>query len=92
MSELEKDDAEAEVLVELIAKARELGGNAADSFWDEFEETPSRENVGDWDASAWSTHWHELKDAGAIDTDHEDMLDAWRGGFWGGRNQPGVGI
>jgi hypothetical protein len=70
---------------DLTKKAKELGGHAADAYYNEFEISPAedgKEHVGDWDASAWELHWRELKDAGATDADYDKCLESWRIGFW----------
>lgn len=70
----------------ITKNARQLGGNSADAYYDEFGTSPrddGPEGVGDWDASAWSIHWKELKDAGATDADYDACLGEWRKGFWG---------
>jgi hypothetical protein len=70
----------------ITEKAKALGGNAADAYYNEFEVSPAddgKDSVGDWDMAAWEGHWHELKDSGATDADYETCLEAWRQGFWG---------
>lgn len=67
----------------LIETARNLGGNAADGYWDEFNEVPTRENCGDWDEAAWSVARKELTDTGMTDADYDACLAAWRAGFFG---------
>jgi hypothetical protein len=69
----------------IIESARALGGNAADAYWDEFDASPAADGpdkVGDWDSSAWSIAWKDLKDEGATDADYAACLAAWREGFW----------
>lgn len=69
--------------VTITEMAKKLGGNSADAYFDEFNEAPDRETIGDWDSQAWSIAWKELKNDGATEDDYDDCLESWRTGFFG---------
>jgi len=63
-------------------KALEFGKASLDAFEEETGEIPTAENDGGWSESAWACHWHELRDAGAIDEDYDRCFELWKDGFW----------
>lgn len=84
-TEIGKWKERSETMGDITEQARTLGRAAADAYWEEFEQSPRQDGsewVGDWDASAWSMHWPELRDAGATEEDYDACLDAWRTEFW----------
>ena len=71
------------ITMALSSLARELGGNAADAYFEETGSTPQTSTVGDWDSAAWETAKKELADAGMTDATYDECLEAWRDGFFG---------
>ncbi len=63
-------------------KAFDLGQASRDAFWEETGSVPTPENDGGWAESAWACHWHELRDAGAVDPHYDRCKKMWQDGFY----------
>ena len=70
---------------ELMSLARQLGGNAADAFWDSHERKPTRGDAGSegWAESAWDMAVKELRDYRMADIHFDECMESWRAGFFG---------